>query len=493
MMNEYAHAMGNSLGNFQDYWDVIYKYPQLTGGFVWDWVNQSMYKTLPDGKKGHLYGGDFGDRPNDSNFMINGLIASDRTINPHYEELRKVYQPVMFKLTNRDSVEVEIKNYQLSGNLNDYQLSCEVIENGEITISKELASVDISPLESRKIAFRNGISFDRDKEVFVTFRLSLKADNLWAKKGYVVAREQFKLSDGKPETVASIAPKGKMTVTDDAKLLRISCEKVNIAFDKQSGLIACYTCDGDTLIAGGMHFNFWRVSTDNDRGWGAPNKLKVWKEEGKNYTLKSFEYKKQKDNRVTIVSNILFNATQTTAVVKYELTADGKVKTDIETVIPEKTPNVPRIGIEFEINNTLRNISWYGRGPYENHQDRKTSAAFGTYHSTVDEWVTPYVRPQENSNRGELRKISFKSSAGKGVLIKSNGREFFSAGAWPYTPETLGKSAHDFELTKSNRITVNIDCIQMGVGGDNSWGMPVHNEYLVKSGRYRYGFEICGE
>jgi len=494
MMNEYAHAMGNSLGNFQDYWDVIYRYPQLTGGFVWDWVNQSMYKTLPDGRKGHLYGGDFGDRPNDGNFMINGLIASDRTKNPHYEELRKVYQPVMFKLKNRDSIAVEIKNYQLSGNLSDYALSCEVLEDGVVTITKELPSPDIAPLESRTLACSDQLGFDKNKEVFVTFRLSLRDDNLWAKKGYVVAWEQFKLSDGTEQpAVSAKAIAGKPVVKEDSLTLHISGRNALVGFNKKTGLISEYISGKDTLIAGGMHFNFWRVTTDNDRGWGANNKLKVWKEEGRNFTLKEFAYKKENDNSITVQSKIIFNGTQTTTLVKWVVLPDGKLKLDAEVDIPAKNPDVPRIGLQFEINNSLRNISWYGRGPHENYQDRKTSAAFGTYHSTVDEWVTPYVRPQENSNRGEIRRISFKNNTGKGLLIRSNRREHFSAGAWPYTPETLGRAAHDFELVKSNRITVSIDCIQMGVGGDNSWGMPVHNEYLVKAGRYRYGFELGGE
>jgi beta-galactosidase len=189
VMNEYAHAMGNSLGNFQDYWDVIYAYPQLTGGFVWDWVDQSLHKELPNGEKGYLYGGDFGDQPNDGNFLINGLISSDRKKNPHFYELQKVYQPVAIRLIDKENIEIEIKNYELTGNLNNYIFSYEVREDGTLTSSGVWPTADIKSLEAKRFSFKNQIRYNAEKEVFITFKFTLRENTLWAEKAYTVAWE----------------------------------------------------------------------------------------------------------------------------------------------------------------------------------------------------------------------------------------------------------------------------------------------------------------
>jgi len=491
VMNEYAHAMGNSLGNFQDYWDVIYAYPQLAGGFVWDWVNQSMYKDLPNGKKGHLYGGDFGDRPNDGNFMINGIIASDRTKNPHFEELRKVYQPVAIRLIDKENIEIEIKNYELTGNLNNYIFSYEVIEDGKPATIGILPSADIKSLESKRFNFKNQIRFDSEKEVFITFKFTLHQNSLWAEKGYVVAWEQFKITDKRNLEIAiDKAINSKPVIQSDSVFLQIKANNTSLKINKKSGLLAEYKVNGKELIASEMRFNFWRALTDNDKGWGVQNKLKVWKTEAQNYEVKKFELKPQADNKLQIKAEILFKGTQATASLNYSVFADGTLKTDVEFIIPENTPAVPRLGLQMEMDSAYKHISWYGRGPHENYQDRKTSAAFGIYKSTIAQWITPYVRPQENANRTELRWLRLENKAGNGISIIADSINTFSASVWPYTQQTLENSKHDFELINYKNTTLNIDCIQMGVGGDNSWGMPVHDPYIIYPGKYRFGFYI---
>lgn len=515
VMNEYAHAMGNSLGNFQDYWDVIYAYPQLAGGFVWDWVDQSMYKQLPNGKKARLYGGDYGDKPNDGNFMINGIIASDRTKNPHFEEFRKVYQPVSIRLINKETLEVELKSYQLSGNLNNYTFSYEVIEDGDISAKGTLSEINLSALESKRYSFKNQISFDKSKEVFVTFKFALKEKTLWAEKGYTIAWEQFKLTDvrkvaiavnntsnhkpavvgnntlnHKPAVVGNNTLNHKPTVTEDASYLQLTTKNTSVKLNKKSGLLSEYIVEGDTLIAGEMRFNFWRALTDNDKGWRAHEKLKVWKTEVENYSMKSFEHKMGIDNQLNVSALVQFAGTQTTASLKYILYPNGTIKLDVEYQIPAKTPAVPRLGFQVEINKTYNQLKWYGRGPHENYQDRKTSAAFGIYSSTVSDWVTPYVRPQENANRTELRWLHLHNKQGKGIRIIADSSSTFSASAWPYNQHTLETTTHDYKLVNHTHTTLNIDCIQMGIGGDNSWGMPVHNQYMVYPGTYKFGFYI---
>ena len=242
-----------------------------------------------------------------------------------------------------------------------------------------------------------------------------------------------------------------------------------------------------------MRFNFWRALTDNDRGWGAGNKLKVWKTEADNFTLKRFEYKINTDNQLDINTEVVFNGTQSTAAIHYIVYGNSTIKMEVEFNIPDKTPVVPRLGFQFEVNKTFDSIKWYGRGPHESYQDRKTSALFGIYQTTVKDWVTPYVRPQENANREELRWITMQNNKGNGICIVAENTSTFSASAWPYTQNVLEKTAHDFELIQHTKNSVNIDCVQMGVGGDNSWGMPVHDQYLIYPGKYRYGFYLFPE
>ena len=491
LMNEYAHAMGNSLGNFQDYWDVIYAYPQLAGGFVWDWVNQSLYKNLPNGKKAHLYGGDYGDKPTDGNFMINGIIASDRTKNPHFEEFRKVYQPIAIRLVNKEGIEIEIKNYELSGNLNNYTFGYEVLEDGTLTASGTLQSIDLLPMQSKQYIFGNQIKFDKNKEVFVKFKFALSDNTLWADKGYVVAWEQFKISDKRNIYISQNSKSNeKPIVKADSNYLQVTTKNTFLKLNKKSGLLAGYIVDCDTLIAGEMRYNFWRALTDNDKGWRAHEKLKVWKAEADNYTVQRFEYKMGVDNQINVSALVLFTGTKTSATLNYILYANGTVKMNIEFDIPEKTPAVPRLGFQMEVSNKFNQLKWYGRGPHENYQDRKTSAAFGIYSSSVDELVTPYVRPQENANRSELRWLHLDNNKGKGFQIIADSVSAFSASAWTYTQHTLENTKHDYELVYHKNTTLNIDCIQMGLGGDNSWGMPVHDQYMIYPGKYKFGIYI---
>jgi len=493
IMNEYAHAMGNSLGNFQDYWKVIYQYPQLAGGFVWDWVNQSFYKNLPNGKKGHLYGGDFGDKPNDGNFMINGLIASDRTKNPHYEELRKVYQPAAFRLTNKDSIAIEITNYQLIGNLQDYLFIFEILENGKLTTTGTLPSINVAPLQTKRYNFASQFRFNKSKEVFLTVKLLQKQNTLWSQSGYVVAWEQFQLSNSqnRPLPYNNIAS-SKPTIQNDSTFLNITTNNTLVKFNRKTGLVASYIIQNDTLIKKEPHFNFWRALTDNDRGWGMHQKLHIWKTEATNYVVKSFDYRFDTANEVNIYTELMFNATKMTAMLHYHIYKNGLLKMNIEFRVPEKLPAIPRLGIQFELDSTYQKIQWYGRGPHENYQDRKTSAAIGIFNATINNWITPYVRPQENGNRTEIRWLSLTNNQGKSIAIVADSTNTFSASAWPYTQSMLSKATHDFELIRHPSTTLNIDCLQMGVGGDNSWGMPVHNEYMIFSGTYKYGVYLFG-
>lgn len=490
LLNEYCHTMGNSLGNFQEYWDLFYENDMLVGGFIWDWVDQALWKNRKNPAEGFVYGGDFGDFPNDSNFCINGLIGSDRIPHPHYYEMKKVYQPVAFKLVSKNPLVVELINRQQVTGLNEYELGYKLIADGHPVSAGLLNAPDIAPLSQNQITLPEIKTFDSTKECFLTLTLSLKEDRIWAKKAHMLAWEQFRLTDVKLKNEdlsdQSLPLMEKLETTD---FLQVNGKNFSVKVDKPTGLISEYLVDGKPVIQDKVRFNFWRALTDNDLGWKVDKKLKVWENEANEYQVEEFTVEAEGENTIVQKSRFRFKNTHSTAEIRHLIYPDGRIQIDFELSVPEKTPNIPRIGLQFAINSGLQSIEWYGRGPHENYPDRKTSAAFGIYQSTIEKFITPYVRPQENGNRCDIRRISFKSSEQQVQFTAANGGSF-SASAWPYTQKTLSYSTHDFELSPSGYSTVNIDCAQMGVGGDNSWGLPVLEQYQLKPGKYQYSFII---
>ena len=489
LMNEYAHAMGNSLGNLVDYWQVIYENDMLAGGFIWDWVDQALWKSLRKPTEGFIYGGDFGDAPNDGNFCINGLIGADRVPHPHYFELKKVYQPVDFELINKKPFVVELANRQLSTNLSEFECRYLLYENGLQVSEGIISPADVSPSKTKQITIAD-ISFDAEKECFLTLQLLHRQDNLWARKGDVFVWEQFQLSDGTTMTKDKDNVDFPMLkLTESLEEYFLEGQRFSVTFDKNSGMISEYKSNETVLIKEEVRFNFWRALTDNDKGWVYNWKMGIWEDEADNYQLLSFDVNEDVPNVVNICANYLFKATQSKLEMHYFVYPDGAIDVDYKLSIPENTPPVPRVGLQFELNPDFQTIKWYGCGPHENYIDRKTGAAVGIYQSTLDPFITPYVRPQENANRSDIRWMNF-SNENQTLCFESLGNRLFSASAWPYSQQMLEKLSHDYELSKDSLITVNIDCVQMGVGGDNSWGLPVNDVYLLKPAVYHYSFMI---
>jgi beta-galactosidase len=255
-------------------------------------------------------------------------------------------------------------------------------------------------------------------------------------------------------------------------------------------MISEYRVGSEKLIDGPVRFNFWRALTDNDKGWKVNQKMGVWEREGENYQLLSLRMNESAGNTITVTSRYLFKNTKAELDIQTLIYPDGSIGVDFHLSIPKEAPDVPRIGLQFAMNQKFQNLEWYGRGPLENYIDRKTGAAIGIYQLTLDKFITPYVRPQENANRCDIRWIKFSSDDKQTLIFEAAGVDTFSASAWPYSQTSLEKANHDFELVKDKQVTVNIDCAQMGVGGDNSWGLPVNDPYLLKPGVYSYSFRI---
>lgn len=492
LLNEYAHAMGNSLGNFKDYWELFYDNDMLIGGFVWDWIDQALWKNPQKKDEGFLYGGDFGDFPTDKNFCINGLIGADRIPHPHYYELQKVYQPVAFKLIEKHPLHIEITNRHIATNLLEYQWRYELQENGQIVSEGILDAISIAPGQTEEYMLPTSIKPDFSKDCFLTIKLSLKDKTTWADKGHVVGWEQFVLSENlalQNQRDSGYFP--EMELVESDSLYRIQGGNFVVHIDKATGLISSYEKEGKLFINNKVRFNFWRALTDNDKGWRVESKMGVWKQEADNYKLQNLQCVTMQDHRLVVKGEYLFLATNTTASVEQQICQDGTIIFHLDFVIPHGAPNIPRIGLQLGLNKELQIIDWYGRGPQENYLDRKSGAAVGVYHSTVFDWITPYVRPQENANRSDIRWVQFSNAEVGRVRFDAIG-SLFHCSAWPYTQQFLAECNHNFELKKyeSSNIVVNIDCGQMGVGGDNSWGESVMEQYQLSPKQYKSDFMI---
>ena len=489
LLSEYAHAQGNSLGDLIDYWELIYKHDMLIGGFIWDWVDQALWKDPSNPSAGYLYGGDFGDFPNDKNGCIDGLISADRIPHPHYYEMQKVYQPVAFRLIDSQPLTIDVTNRLLTTDLNKYDFKYQIQENGKITSEGILPEISVSPCSSRKITLPDHIRYDLKKENFLKISMQLREPEIWAKEGFTVAWEQFKLNNIKPSiTLAMPKASNPAILYESDTLYTIKGDFFEVKFNRKNGMLSSYSINNKELIKVPVRFNFRRALTDNDRGWKVGEKMKIWQDAGLCYTVQQFQIISSDKDKTVIKGEYTFTDSKATATIEHSIFANGTIEIDYNISIPQDLPNIPRIGLQFEIEKELQNIDWYGRGPHENYIDRESGAAIGIYQTTLDQWTTPYVRPQENSNRGGIRWLRF--SQGTHQLQFSAVGEPFCASAWPYTISTLEQTTHDFELKMHNNIIVDIDCNQMGVGGDCSWGLPVLQKYQIKPGKYQYKFII---
>jgi beta-galactosidase len=482
LMNEYAHGMGNSIGNCQDYWDVILAEPMLAGGFIWDWVDQAMYRDRADPAKGFLYGGDFGDVPTNGNFCINGLISADRKLHPHYHEVRKVYQPAAFDGSRIAAGVLRVTNHHLATPLDVYQFRFRLLADGVRHSDGDLPACAIAPGQTADLDMAGPAALVREvassgREAHLTFELALRENTPWAPAGHVVASEQIAWPAEKSVLPAPAA--GRVTWREDKDAIEFSAGGYSLRISKTTALPETWTVDGKPLLHGPLRWNFWRALTDNDLGWKVDRTMAPWKDAGSRAKAQSFKVESSPDGRALVRSMVRIAKPEARIEVVHTIAADGSIDSRFHFTAAAKSPELPRLGIQFEIPDRFRAIEWFGRGPHENYWDRRSSAFVGRHRATVDDWITPYVRPQENANRCDVRWIAFTDAAGTGLRASATADQPLSVSAWPYTMNDLSNTRHDFELPRRETITVNLDHLQMGVGGDNSWGLPVNKPYRI--------------
>lgn len=488
MTSEYAHSMGNALGNFKEYWDEIYSNPRMLGGFIWDWVDQGIYKQLPDGRTMVAYGGDFGDKPNLKAFCFNGLLMSDRETTPKYWEVKKVYAPVELKV---ESGKLKVTNRNHHIDLSQYRCLWTLLVDGKEKERGEVVLPEVKPGETGSItlpAFRS-LSKKTNSDCLLNISIVLKADTPWAKAGHEVAWEQFCLQEG--ELISSdieMENKGRLQIIDNKSSLTIRGRNFSVAWDKTSGALTSLVYNGKDILAHPSDFavqpitQVFRAPTDNDKSFG--NWLaKDWKLHGMDapqVSIESFRHEVRPDGAAVILirtkNQYLKGSVQTDYV--YTVLADGTI--DLKTTfLPQgELPELPRLGIAFCLAPPFQNFTWYGRGPQDNYPDRKTSAAIGLWNGTVAEQYVHYPRPQDSGNKEDVSYVILTDKRNKGIRIDAVDNTF-SASALHYTAQDLYKETHDCNLKPRSEVILSLDAAVLGLG-NSSCGPGVLKKYAIE-------------
>lgn len=547
--SEYSHSMGNSSGNLWDQWKEIYKYPNLQGGFLWDWTDQAFEEIDDQGRLYYTYGGDYGvNEPSDGNFSCNGLVGPDRVPHPGLSEVKYSHQNFGFEAIDADKGIFRITNRFYFTPSNHYAISYKILGDGKELRSGKLP-LKLLPQASEEVTIPvNGLKAQPGVEYFVNFSVKTTVADALIPAGYEIAYDQFQLSL-KGEELAYKTNGPKLGVTTDGDLLKVKSAKVNFVFDKKTGLVSSYKVDGTEYFAEGFGVqpNFWRGPNDNDYGNGMPKRLQVWKQSSKNFNVTDAKAELVDGNALVHVTYLL--PAGNLYVLTYKIYPSGVVhvaahftstEMDAEqTEISEATRmatftpgndearkassklNVPRIGVRFRIPATMNTVQYLGRGPMENYLDRSGAAKVGLYKTTAEEMYVPYVRPQENGHRTDTRWVTLTAGKGKGLMIKADEtigfnalrntvEDFDSEEALPhprqwnnFSPEEIAN--HDEEAAKNvlrrmhhindinprNFVEVCVDYKQQGVAGYNSWGARPEPAYSLPANKeYTWGFTL---
>jgi len=489
---EYAHAMGNSVGNLKEYWDAIRSHDRLIGGFIWDWADQGLRKFDDKGRQFWAYGGDFGDVPNDGNFCCNGLVQPDRRPNPSLYEVKKVYQRIHVEPVDLPTARFRIYNEYDFLNLKNFQGRWQLTCDGKPIFSGTLPQLDVEPKTSTVVTVPlPKIKPVAGSEFWLKISFHLAADTLWAQAGYELAWDQFQVfADVPPAPPLSLDSIPPVQLVDTPNAVQVTGADFAVTIGKTSGALESLRYKGTELIVSPLVPNFWRVPIDNDRGNAMPRRLGPWRDAGPGRQVLSIGATRLADGkavRVRVDGTLPVGRSEFHLVYTIYGTGDVVVRLMVAPA-GKNLPDLPRVGMQMAVPARLQHLSWFGRGPHESYWDRKTSAAVGLYSGTVEDSFHLYVRPQETGNKSDVRWMSLTDGAGFGLLVV--GMPLVDFSTWPFSMEDLARARHINELPRRDFVTVNIDYKQMGVGGDDSWGARPHRQYTLPPKPYDYRFRL---
>lgn len=461
---------------------------------LWMDFNKADTKSTPLEQHEYLaYGGDFADNPNDGNFMANGLLSADRTVQPELWEVKQVYQNINVKPVDLTAGQVEISNEFLFTNVNAYEAEWELKADNEVIQQGKLSDLDIPGLSSKQVTIpytwpeaKPGV------EYWLNISFKLKSDTLWAKKGHEVAKQQLSLPVNAPARPAvDLSAMPDLTVQEQGTQVTVANDSMELTFDKSEGTLKSFQYEGKDLIKEGPVPNFWRAPIDNDKGNGEPSRTATWKNAGKNRTVTHAAVTKIGEKIVRIdVEGTLPTTTASSYKTSYTIFGNGDitVSNDLKPGA-SSLPEIPVVGTLLTIPQEFETITWYGRGPYENYQDRNTGSDVGLYNGTVEDQFFPYIEPSETGNKTGVRWVALTNQDGAGLM--AIGAPTIEANALHYTPEDLDGPAHPYQATHRDDITLRVNYKQMGVGGDDSWGAKPHAPYMLLANQdYSYSYTL---
>lgn len=504
---EYSHAMGNSLGNFKDYWDVIRKHDVLQGGFIWDWVDQGLLTSTKEGKKYWAYGGDFGAEKiqNDVNFCVNGIVNPDRTPHPGLSELKKVYQDILFSSENPKKGIVTVFNEHFFKNLSGYTLRWTLYQQGKEIASGDWETLDLEPQTSKKLVADLPKLQLNKHEYSLQVEAITNSDTALLPKGHSAAKEEFLMGTYIPEL--KVATVGNFNFTKKDTKFDVEGKDFKVSFDTATGTLKSIDYGNGNILLQGIKPNFWRPTTDNDFGFKMPKKRAVWKNASTNQQLLSFEIIEGEESKPIANINTFQGKTMLQLKATYAI-AQGRAKVSLDYTIDDTgvitvdthlfdlkgdLPNIPRFGTNLIIKNEYDTVTWYGRGPQENYQDRKTAALVGRYQASVSDLYYPYIRPQENGYKTDVRWTEITNNSGNGIVVTAPQLFSFSAHHQYNSDFDSGESKkqrHTIDIPQRDLTNLNIDLGQMGVGGDTSWGAEPHEQYQFSPKAMQFSYQI---
>ncbi|MGN0310019.1 MAG: glycoside hydrolase family 2 TIM barrel-domain containing protein [Bacteroides sp.] len=503
---EYAHAMGNSQGGFQEYWNIIRKYPNYQGGFIWDFVDQSIRWTGKEGRTIYAYGGDFNSTDaSDGNFCDNGLISPDRVPNPHAYEVQRVYQDIHTTAGDLSRGEIKVYNEYFFRNLSNYELCWEVLKNGQAVKCGRVEELNVAPGATASLTLPLPQT-DGEGEWLLNVSYRLKQAEALLPAGHAVAKNQLVLRPFEPSTAqlaaATTADRqvAAVNATDHENGYRLLVEGENfrIEFNRQTGLLSKYRVKGvDYLLEGEtLKPNFWRAPTDNDFGAGLQRRYRVWKEP--KMKLSSLKHNADETGIVTVEAAYELMDVQAKLLLTYRINGEGSIQVTEKMTADSnaKVANMFRFGMQLTMPRSFDRLTYYGRGPVENYADRQQAADLGIYCQSVASQFYPYIRPQETGTKTDIRWWQMQSAAGRKLTVTATVP--FSASALHFRQETLDegiqkRQAHSGELTEENLTTLNIDLAQMGLGCVNSWGTIPLPQYLLPYQDREFTFTLKAE
>lgn len=488
---EYAHAMFNSMGAVDIYNDLFDKYPALLGGAIWEWQDQGIYNNRDPKHPITAFGGGFGEFPNDRYYIHKGVVFSDRSLKPHFPELKHAYQWITIKDIDSKNGIFSIKNRYEVKNLNSLAGKWQLTQDGELIASGNLTTGSIMPGEEKEIKVPFNTDAKPGAEYFLRISFELAADELWANKGYEVASQQFTLPISVPAIAKQIDSK-KLTVKNNKDIIQVIGTNFSIDFDKTKGTFSKIEKEGKNILQdnGGPLLHLWRAPHQIDDTWASENWEKYGLQSIK-WIASNISFKKISNGIVEIKATLTGTGKENfTAIhhVTYTISGKGTISVANDVSFNDPTLILARIGVRWFLNKDLNQFDYLGRGPMENYADRKSGFDIGHYSSSVNEQMTPYEKPMESGNHEDVRWANLKSQSGKGITVK-RGDDFLQIGALPYSDEEMEKVEYKIDLPKSKGTVLCISHKTLGVGSFGCGPKPLE-QYLVYAKPTSFNYEI---